>query len=37
MTKEGSCCVCLSLIVILGKNYYPQILLEECKYIVTER
>ena len=32
-------CVCLSVILIypvvkMGKNYYPQVFLEECKYIV---
>ena len=42
MPKEGSHCICLSVILIdsvfeMGKNYYPQVLLEECKYIVKEK
>ena len=36
MTKEGCCCVCLSVILITSKNYYSQILLE-CKYILKEK
>ena len=40
--KEVSQCNCLSLILIdsvykKGKNYHPQVFLEECKYIVTEK
>ena len=42
MPKEGSHCICLSVILIdfvfkIGKNYYPQMFLEECKYIVKEK
>ena len=38
MSKEKSHCICLSLKLIdsvfkIGKNYYLQVLLEECKYI----
>ena len=37
--KEGSQCICLSVILIdsvfrTSKNYYPQVFLEQCKYIV---
>ena len=37
--KQGSQCICLSVIFIdsvyrTGKNYYPQVFLEECKYVV---
>ena len=35
MPKEGSHYICLS--IRLDKNYYPQVFLEECKYIVTEK
>ena len=40
--KEGSQCICLSLILIESvykkdKNYYPQVFLEECKYVVKEK
>ena len=40
--KEGIECVCLSAIVTdsifkLGKNYYPQTFLEECKYRINEK
>ena len=38
--KEGSHCICLSVILIdsaLGKNYYVQVSLEECKYIIKEK
>ena len=40
--KEGSQFICLSVILIdsifrTGKNYYSQVLLEECKYIVKEK
>ena len=36
MPKDGTHCVCLSMILIdsvvkMDKNYYPQIFLEECK------
>ena len=41
MLKEGSHCIFLSVISIhsvlkMGKNYYPQVFLEECKYIIKE-
>ena len=41
-TKRGSHCICLSAIQIdsafkMGKNYYPQVILDECKYIVQEK
>ena len=37
--KKGSRYICLSVILIdsvfrTGKNYYPQVFLEECKYVV---
>ena len=37
MSKENASCKCLSLIMIdsiikINKKYYPQTLLEECKY-----
>ena len=40
--KEGFQCICLSLILIdsvfrTGKNYYPQVFIEECKYVVKEK
>ena len=40
--KEGSQCICLSVILInsvfrTGENYYPQVFLEECKYDVKEK
>ena len=40
--KEGSQFVCLSVILInsvfrTGKNYYLQVFLEECKYVVKEK
>ena len=40
--KEGSQFICLSVILIdpvfrTGKNYYPQVFLEECKYAVKEK
>ena len=40
--KEGSQFICLSVILIdsifrTGKNYYPQVFLEECKYVIKER
>ena len=39
--KEGSQVICLSVILIdsvfrTGKNYYPQIFWEECKYVIKE-
>ena len=42
MPKEGSDCICLSVILIdsvfrTSKNCYPQVLLEECKYVVKEK
>ena len=38
MPKEGSPCISLSMTLIYfvfktGKNFYPQVFLEECKYI----
>ena len=40
--REGSQFICLSVILIdsvfrAGKNYYPQVFLEECKYAVKEK
>ena len=40
--KEGSQCICLSVILIdsvykKDKNYYPQVFLEECKYVVKKK
>ena len=40
--KEDSHCLCLLVILIdfvfkMGKNYYQQVVLEECKYIVKEK
>ena len=40
--KEGSQFICLSVILIdsvfrTGKNYYPQLFVEECKYVVKEK
>ena len=40
--KEGSQYICLSVILIdsdfkTGKNYTPQVFLEECKYILKEK
>ena len=42
MPKEGSKCICLSVILVdsvykKDKNYYPQVFLEECKYVVKEK
>ena len=39
---DGPQFICLSLILInsafrAGKNYYHQVFLEECKYVVTEK
>ena len=40
--KQGSQCICLLIILIdsvfrTEKNYYPQVYLEECKYVVKEK
>ena len=40
--REGSQFICLSVILIdsvfrAGKKYYPQVFLEECKYVVKEK
>ena len=40
--KEGSHCICLSVILINSifrkdKDYYPQVFLEEFKYVVKEK
>ena len=40
--REGSQFICLSVILIdsvfrTGKNYYPQVFLDECKYVVKEK
>ena len=40
--REGSQSICLSVILIdsvfrAGKKYYPQVFLEECKYVVKEK
>ena len=42
MSKEGSHCVCLSLTLIgsifkIGKKYYSQVFLEECKYTIKDK
>ena len=42
MPKEGSQYICLSVILLdsifrTGKNYYPKVLLEECKYFIKEK
>ena len=42
MRKADSHCIYLSVILIdsvfkMSKNYYPQVFLEECKYIAKER
>ena len=42
LPKEGSQCICLSVILInsvlrTGSNYYPQVFLEECKCVVKEK
>ena len=36
MLKEGTHCVCslIHYVFKMGKNYYPQVFLEKCKYIV---
>ena len=40
--KEGSQCICLSVLLInsgfiTGNNYYPHVFSEECKYVVKEK
>ena len=40
--EKGSHCICLSTILIdfvsrTGENYYPQLFLEECKFVVKEK
>ena len=40
--KEGSQCICLSVILIdlvyrKAKDYYPQVFLGECKYVVKKK
>ena len=40
--KEDSHWICLSIILIdsgfkIGKSYYPQLVFEECKYIIKDR
>ena len=40
--KEGCQCICLSVILIdsvfrTGRNYFPQVILEECKHFVKEK
>ena len=41
MPKEGPHCICLSVMIDfafkIDKNYYPQVFLEECIYIVKEK
>ena len=42
MPKEGSPCICLLVILIdhnfkISEKYYPQVVLEECKYLVKEK
>ena len=42
MVKGGSDCIFLSMVLIdcvskMGKNYYSQVFLEECKYIAKEK
>ena len=42
MPREGSQFISLSVILIAsffrsGKKYYPQVFLEECKYVVKEK
>ena len=39
MLKEGSQCICLSVVLIdtvfrTGNNYYSQVFLEECYYVI---
>ena len=40
--KQGSHCICSSVTLTdsafkIGKNYYPQVFLEKCKYIFKEK
>ena len=35
--KEGSQCICLSVILIDSVYHYPQVFLEERKYVVKEK
>ena len=42
MPREGSQFICLSVILVdsvfrTGKNYNPQVSLEECKYVIKEK
>ena len=41
MPNEGCHCTCLSVVFDsvfrMGKNYYSQVFLEECKYVVKEK
>ena len=42
ISKEGSHCIFLSVkfidsVLKRGKNYYPQVFLEECKYFAKEK
>ena len=42
IAEEGFQFICLSVVLIdsvfrTGKNYYPQVFLEECKYVVKEK
>ena len=42
MPRESSHCICLSVILIdsvlkMGKNYYLQVFVKECKYTVKEK
>ena len=41
VSKENASCKCLSLIMLdfvtrVNKKYYPQTLLEECKYVIRK-
>ena len=37
IAEDGACCPCLSSFVKVGKKYYPQIRLEQCKYAVKKK
>ena len=42
MPRDGSPCICFLKVLInsvfgISKSYYPQVLLEECKYLTKER
>ena len=42
MTRDGPQCICLLVILLdsifrIGKNYYPQLFLGECKYTIKEK